>query len=102
MFVHVAFKCKTTVHHIIINLVNIAIILNGRLVLACFAKSTVQWQTGKHQYSSSPLQRSKRMPKDEHWAEYREELACRRHDAARQRAKIRHCQENEILQLNAS
>jgi len=42
------------------------------------------------------------MPKDQHRAKYCEELACRRHDAASQWAKIRHRQENKILQINVS
>jgi len=98
---HVPFQYRSIVHYII-SPINVAIFLTGCLVLAWFAKSTVQWQTSKHQYSSSPLQNGQRMPKDQHWAKNCEELACRRNNAASQWAKICHRQENKILQINTS
>jgi len=102
LLVCVTFKHKSVVHHHIRPDINITIVLTGRLVLACFAKSTVEWQARKHEHSSSPLQCRQRMSEDQHWTKDRKELASCCDNAASQRPEIRHRQEDEILQINPS
>jgi len=97
----VMFRYISIVHHLVNVTINI-VFLTGRLVLVWFAKGTVEEQSGKYQPCPSPLYRCQRMLKNQHWTKYRKELARCRYDAAGEWSKIRHRQENEILQVNQS